>query len=44
MVEQLVLVLLLLEAVLLQVAEVWVVEEAGVVFVVVAVVVAENWP
>ena len=44
MVEQFVLVLLLLEAVLLQVAEVWVVKGEGVVVVVVAVAVAECWP
>ena len=44
MVEQLVLVLLLPEVVLLQVAEVQVVEGEGVVIVVVAVAVAECWP
>ena len=43
-VEQLVLVPLLLEAVLLQVAEVQVVEGEGVVVVVVAVAVAKHWP
>ena len=43
-VEQLVLVLLLLEAVLLQVAEVQVVEGEGVVVAVVAVAAAERWP
>ena len=42
--EQLVLVLLLLEAVLLQVAEVWVVEGEGVVVAEVAVAAAECWP
>ena len=43
-VEQLVLVLLLPEAVLLQVAEVQVVEGEGVVVSVVAVAVAKHWP